>query len=238
MMNHRCPWCGEWLPIESRGRSLIRDSYRKHHPLTCPHCKKPYRERWREERPGVVWVALLMMLGYVLACLGFQYLFEWLGRLGWRIPDALALLVVAGLCLLLFYLLPGAPFERCESALERARRLSAGKAAEIRWEAAKAGGLRWPRLHVSDGEIFPAYFLDAGGRLISAGLCVAMEEIVWTGARQCSCHISLVLDDVPAERYLRPGNRFYLYQHYRRIAEGVVKASQDAGGGRKPRSIR
>lgn len=73
-----------------------------------------------------------------------------------------------------------------------------------------------------DGKIFPACFMDADGIPMSMAFCLVLHEFSWSDNFHCACKIYIVLDDVPQEKLLQKGNRFYLYHNYRKVAAGSV----------------
>ncbi len=94
----------------------------------------------------------------------------------------------------------------------------------LAWEKRGRKGLLLPRFRVVNGEIFPACFMDAGGTPIRTAFCIALTEIVWSDNYHCTCKARLVLDDTPEDKLFQPGNRFYLYYNYRKIAMGSISS--------------
>ena len=195
MLIHRCPWCGEECGPSNHHWYM--------HVTTCPACKRP---RYQAD-------LLIFFILFLTA---------------WRVtPEHLAFLqpfwfsaigVLAALDLLWFWHLP---LQRHIEKWEQ-KPVKKSVAAQIQWMDARSRGLVCPVFQAPNKEIFPAFFLDAHGQLLSQGLCVVLENIRWTGWRRCSCHMEIVLDDVPAEQYLQSGNRFYLYHRKRKIAAGTI----------------
>ena len=221
MLKHRCPWCGEWLPMEHKFvRNFILLLYRKEEPLTCPKCHKSYHEYRAKEGLTFKRISLTVILILVLIVV-----FDIIKRsmiLVLSDVNPIILLLVVIPCIFAASCLGNGPYERHYSKTEKLNISKKVVLGTIHWKGHGSNGLFMPRLQVKEGEIFPAYFKDQAGNLISSGLCVVLEEIKWTGKRQCNCEISFVLDDAPSERYLQPNNQFYLYYYDRQIAEGAI----------------
>ena len=218
MLKHRCPWCGEWLPRYKPSMNYLAPK----EPPICPNCKKPFtlyeiKTLRHFLRTGLKWFVILTLL------------FETKFALHFNIAWAKNIWFYIGCILLLIYLTivtHQQPMERFYDRKEdngvfaflRKERV----AVYVQWAERKNKGLWNPKKQIEEGEIFPAYFKDQAGNLISSGLCVVLEEIKWTGKRQCNCEISFVLDDVPAKKYLQPNNQFYLYYYDRQIATADI----------------
>ena len=205
MLTHRCPWCGEKCgPSDARWFKQVDK---------CPKCKRLYE--LRNKRPRYE-VDALIIVGISLVLIVTIEQQEFLAFL---LPFFLFAIIIIAILDLLWYL--RLPLQRHIEKWEQ-RPVKKSVAAQIQWMDTRSRGLVCPVFQAPNKEIFPAFFLDAQGELLSQGLCVVLEKIHWTGWRRCSCHIEIVLDDVPAEQYLQSGNQFYLYHRKRKIAVGTI----------------
>ena len=227
MLKHRCPWCGERLSTYFAPNTLIGALYRSKEPQTCPKCRKPY-ESYKSKKELKPIQTVLVILGLVAFMCFWGLVQIMLEKIMSKLSLALQICIIIAVIFLVISSFIGVfqiPFERCYTKKERKENIFISKkkaTVTVRWHNKKNSRLWNPKIQVQAGEIFPAYFKDQAGNLISSGLCVVLEEIKWTGKRQCNCEISFVLDDVPAEKYLQLNNQFYLYYYDRQIAEGNI----------------
>lgn len=222
MLKHRCPWCGEWLPGYELHLDLISKLVELKDPPSCHNCKNVYMLHGISKQHFLKVEIKVIIFGVLLAvAVCFWTSIKKDINMLWGLFLIMGILFVISEIILFKQV----PFERLYNRKDnsifsflRKQKVSVN----IQWISKKSSGLWRPQLQVQDGEIFPAYFKDTEGNLISSGLCVVLEEIKWTGKRQCNCEISFVRDDISAERYFQKGNHLYLYYYDRQIAEGIV----------------
>lgn len=212
MIKHRCPWCGKYLPLKFPIRQILWTSNK---PDLCPNCKNPYTG-YRNVK-GAVGLFFGIVIVYIIS--GALNHFK-----DGSLPNTV--LVVIGfilLCLLVLgsYQFPSGRFiDRKSPAFPMPKKKTF---AVVAWASHKQKGLLIPRFQIKNGEIFPACFINEEGSPISDALCVTLENLHWLGIHRCTCHISLVLDDVPTESLFLPGNQFYLYHNKKQIAKGTIE---------------
>lgn len=216
MIRHRCPWCGEYLPPLFERYDQSGWLYALQKPL-CPKCNRPY-ERKHDGKSS-----LGGKIGFGWAVLCFAAYFAWR-----QFEEGVVYNCLLVLCLLLLSvtipLRQQSPFVRHYSKKEKSAVPPKQKVkTQLTWTPRENEGLKFPKAQIEDGEIFPACFFDADKTLISPALCVTLENIEWQGSRQCTCEISLVLDNAPAEQLLCQGNSFELYLYHRAIAAGEIR---------------
>lgn len=209
MLKHRCPWCGELLDNKLPNRWAIWQYFSSD---LCPYCQKPYLSRLSWQNIVVLATALVLL--------------ETIRRvflINSKFHSSVLLIELLLLCFS-FIKMYQLPFKRGIDKNEPPLHKMKCKArAFIKWDSKKKGGLLFPRMHFENGEIIPACFMDKEGSPISDALCVMLENLHWSGIHRCTCHISLVLDDVPTESLFLPGNQFYLYHNKKQIAKGTIE---------------
>ena len=210
MIQHRCPWCGEKIPIHLQLGPLIWLG-----PDVCPKCKRPYTS-------NSCWSSIIILLTGMVG----EYIIIFFTK-KFRNNNVILywLLGIAGLIILalLFIELFRIPYARDIKKKER-RYINPKRTADVNlsWKKHKKKGLLLPRLQVLNGEIFAACFLGADGTPISTAFCVVLNDFLWLDNYHCTCKVYFVLDDAPEEELFRKGNQFYFYYDYRKIAAGTI----------------
>lgn len=210
MIQHRCPWCGEKIPIHIQIGPLIWRS-----PDVCPKCRNSYT-------PNDRWSSFIFLAVGIAGEYGIVVLIKKFSNntviLNWFLGIA-GLIIIA----LLYIELLRIPYARDIKKKER-QYINSKRNADINlsWENHKKEGLLLPRFQVLNGEIFPACFMDADGTPISTAFCIVLHKLSWSDNFHCTCKIYFVLDDVHGEKLFQEGNQFHLYHNYRKIATGTV----------------
>lgn len=217
MLRHRCPWCGEQLPILHTRKYVEKKS-----PCRCPACKKAYTiyckgNKGNGRKFTAIGMSALLLICFL--CIPFRPPFS-IVRL--HFPWWGMLLCVVGMVFVFLWGL-SLPCAREKDPENRTRSQEKQKTSVcLLWKKHKAAGLFLARAQVPNGEIFPAVFQDENGKIISTALCIVLENIEWSGRRNCRCDISLVLDNIPVETLFCAGNRVNLFYKDRCIATGVL----------------
>ncbi|WP_101697028.1 hypothetical protein [Clostridium minihomine] len=211
MIQHRCPWCGEKIPFHLPIKQLL---WKLADPDSCPKCKKPYTSNTGCRSAIILAVGLVggIFFKTFIKVLKNNIILYWF-------------LVTVGLMILalVFVELCRIPYARDIKKKDRLCVNSKRSAnVNLSWEKHEKEGLLLPRFRVLSGEIFLACFMAADGTSISTTFCVVLNDIVWSDNSHCTCKVQFVLDDAPAESFLRERNQFSLYYNYRKIATGTI----------------
>ncbi len=210
MIQHRCPWCGEKIPVHIDIGPLIWRG-----PDLCPKCKNPCTSNTSTNSIAFMAVGLIgpYILSFFIEKLKNNNLISYY-VLG------IAELILLALVFIEFFRIPYARDIKKKEMLNVVPKRSVN--VNLSWENHKNEGLLLPRLQVLNGEIFPACFMDAEGTQISTAFCVVLTDFFWSDSYHCACKINFVLDDAPEEDLFQKGNQFYLYHYYRKIAKGTI----------------
>ncbi len=164
----------------------------------CPSCsrKLAMRRMW-----PVALAALVPLALFGTAIEGLSVGMRWVCAAG-------ILVLVAGVCL-------WTPFQKGEEHIhEHPDHLAA-----IRWMPYFKTGLL-PFL-IQSGEVLPACFVDEQGNPVSHMWCVSLEHRHWLLRRRYHVWMHLTAEEAP-EELMQEGNRFYLFYHERKVAQGMV----------------
>ena len=209
MLFHRCPWCGERITHWTSKK--------------CSFCQNPiirYRETTGKGR-NLQKLGLALLYIMMIAWIPFTPVFsivEW-----WNSPLLCIALFLS--CILACLGIQHVPYAKAISQEnEKTISVKPKVSVALAWEKHQSGGLFYPRIQVSNGEIFFACFRNTRDQTISTDFIV-LEDIIWTDNHHCNCNIRLVRDSVLSQEVFPKASEFYLYYDRRKIAQGNFSTS-------------
>ena len=210
MLKHRCPWCGEMLPFRS---PIVQIVWKMVDPDVCPSCKKPYTSHASRNS------SIALCITFIVICIVILILRLDVSPTWYWIVGILGIILLISMFLQLCRIPYARKVNKKEAAIFKEKITSK---VVLFWESKENDGLILPRFRVSNGEIYPACFLNADERPISPALCVVLNNIHWSDSQHCTSEIYFVLDDVNVDELFKNGNKLYLYYYRRKIATGTI----------------